>query len=115
MTTNTTMSQKTACRKLNLLKLAANMENVSKACNLMGYSRQLFYENWWNFQTFGFDGLLKKVHGPKNPRPNLVPEKIEKASLAHCLDSPMHGSRKVSQQLTLKGINIGARAVRAVL
>jgi len=41
MTTNTNVAQKAARRKLNLLELANGMENVSKACKIMGYARQL--------------------------------------------------------------------------
>jgi len=114
MTTNTTIAQKAARRKLNLLELAADMDNVSKACKLMGYSRQQFYEIRRNFQTFGSEGLLEKARGPKNPHPNRISEEIEKAILDYCLDAPMHGSLKVSQQLTLQGLNVGAGAVRGV-
>ena len=39
-----TTKDKVARRKLSLLELAAEMSNVSKACRIMGYSRQQFYE-----------------------------------------------------------------------
>ena len=53
MTTNTTIFQKAARRKLTLLELASDLDNVSKACKIMGYSRQQFYEIRRNFQTLG--------------------------------------------------------------
>jgi len=37
MTTNTTIAQKAARRKLSLLELASDLDNVSKACKIMGY------------------------------------------------------------------------------
>lgn len=40
----TTTTDKVARRKLSLLELATDLDNVSKACKLMGYSRQQFYE-----------------------------------------------------------------------
>ena len=46
-----TTKDKIARRKLSLLQLATDMDNVSKACKLMGYSRQQFYEIRRNFQT----------------------------------------------------------------
>ena len=46
-----TTKDKIARRKLSLLELATDMDNVSKACKLMGYSRQQFYEIRRNFQT----------------------------------------------------------------
>ena len=53
MTTNTNVQTKAARRKLNLLELAGELENVSKACKIMGYSRQQFYEIRRDFQTYG--------------------------------------------------------------
>lgn len=49
MTTN----EKVARRKLSLLELAKELHNVSKACQVMGYSRQQFYEIRRNYQTYG--------------------------------------------------------------
>lgn len=40
MTTNTNATVKANRRKVNLLELANELENVSKACKIMGYSRQ---------------------------------------------------------------------------
>jgi hypothetical protein len=56
MATNEILAQKAARRKLNLLELAADLDNVSKACKLIGYSRQQFYEIRRNFQTYGSQG-----------------------------------------------------------
>jgi hypothetical protein len=53
----TTTTEKVARRKLSLLELASNLDNVSRACKLMGCSRQQFYEIRRNLQTFGADGL----------------------------------------------------------
>ena len=53
-----TTDKKVARRKLSLLELASELANVSKACKIMGYSRQQFYEIRRNFQTYGADGLL---------------------------------------------------------
>ena len=52
-----TTKDKIARRKLSLLELASEMSNVSKACRIMGYSRQQFYEIRRNYQTCGADGL----------------------------------------------------------
>ena len=84
MTTN----EKVARRKLSLLELACELENVSKACRIMGYSRQQFYEIRRNFQTYGADGLIDRLPGAKGPHPNRVSEEIEEAILAHSLDHP---------------------------
>ena len=43
--------QRIARRKLSLLELAHDLGNVRKACRLIGYSRQQFYEIRRNYQT----------------------------------------------------------------
>jgi molybdenum-dependent DNA-binding transcriptional regulator ModE len=67
MTTNATIAQKAARRKLNLLELASDLGNVSEACRRIGYSREQFYEIRRNYQAFGSEGLLDKARGPKEP------------------------------------------------
>ncbi len=67
-----TTDKKIARRTLSLLKLAADLGNpptssgqvVSKACRVMGYSRQQFYETRRNFQTYGAEGLLQDRRRP---------------------------------------------------
>ena len=104
MTTN----EKVARRKLCLLELAKDLQNVSKACKVMGYSRQQFYEIRRNYQTFGSEGLIDKLPGPKGPHPNRVSEEIETAILDHCLKHPTHGPVRVSQELALQGVQVSS-------
>lgn len=59
-----TTEEKVARRKLSLLELAKDLQNVSKACKVMGYSRQQFYEIRRNYQTFRSEGLIDKLPGP---------------------------------------------------
>lgn len=99
-----TTEEKVARRKLSLLELAKDLQNVSKACKVMGYSRQQFYEIRRNYQTFGSEGLVDKLPGPRGPHPNRVSEEIETAILEHSLTFPTHGTVRVSQELTLRGI-----------
>ena len=88
-----TTPQKIARRKLSLLDLATDLANVSKACKVMGDSRQQFYEIR-RFQTYGADGLLDRLPGPRNPHPNRVPEAVEQAILDHALAHPCHSSTR---------------------
>jgi transposase InsO family protein len=109
-----TTKAKVARRKLSLLELAADMSNVSKACKLMGYSRQQFYEIRRNYQTFGAEGLIDRLPGPKGPHPNRVDEAVEQAILDYCLAFPSHGPVTVANQLMLKGIQVSSGGVRGV-
>jgi transposase InsO family protein len=110
MTTN----EKIARRKLSLLQLAQDLSNVSRACKLMGYSRQQFYEIRRNFQTYGAEGLLDRLPGAKGPHPNRVSAEIENAVLDHALAHPCHGAVRVEQELRLQGIQVSAGGIRGV-
>jgi hypothetical protein len=103
-----------ARRKLSLLELASDLGNVSKACRVMGYSRQQFYEIRRNFQTYGADGLLDRLPGVKGPHPNRVAAKIEAAILDHALAHPCHGPMRVAQELMLRGLRVSSGGVRRV-
>lgn len=109
-----TAEKKVARRKLSLLQLASELNNVSKACQLMGYSRQQFYEIRRNFQTFGSQGLLDRIAGAKSPHPNRLPKEIEEAILNYSLDFPTHGPLRVSQELALREIHVSSGGVRGV-
>lgn len=109
-----TTSSKVARRKLSLLELAADLSNVSKACKIMGYSRQQFYEIRRNYQTFGSDGLVDRLPGARGPHPNRVDEAVEKAILEYCLKHPTHGPVRVANQLVLQGIQVSSGGVRGV-
>jgi len=80
-----TSEKKVARPKLSLLELASDLDNVSKACRLMGYSRHQFCEIRWNFQTFVAPGLIDRAPGARGPHPNRVPIEIEAAILDHAL------------------------------
>lgn len=109
-----TTDKKVARRKLSLLELASELANVSKACQIMGYSRQQFYEIRRNFQTYGADGLLDKLPGAKGAHPNRVDETVEEAILAHSLKHPTQGPLRVAQELVLQGVQVSSGGVRGV-
>jgi transposase InsO family protein len=109
-----TTTDKIARRKLSMLELAQELSNVSKACKIMGYSRQQFYEIRRNFQTYGSDGLIDRLPGAKGPHPNRVPAEIEKAILDYCLNNPTQGCLSVAQNLNLQGVTVSSSGVRGV-
>jgi len=110
----TAQKEKIARRKLSLLELAQEMGNVSKACKIMGYSRQQFYEIRRTYQTFGAEGLVDRLPGPKGPHPNRVSDEVEKAILDHGLAHPTHGAQRVADELMLGGVQVSAGGVRGV-
>jgi transposase-like protein len=109
-----TTDARIARRKLSLLELAQDLGNVSRACRIVGYSRQQFYEIRRNYQTFGAAGLVDKVRGPKGPHPNRLAPEIEQAILDHALEHPTHGPMRVAHELALRGVQVSAGGVRGV-
>jgi len=109
-----TAKQKVAHRKRSLLELAEELGNISKACQIMGYSRQQFYEIRRNFQTYGSQGLLDRLPGAKGPHPNRVAPEIENAILDFCMEHPTYGCLRVAQELALREIEVSSGGVRGV-
>src|SRR5262245_1812396 len=109
----TTLSQSSK-RKLSLVQLAEELGNVSKACKLMGYHRDMFYEVRRAFQVGGVAALVEKRRGPKNPHPNRVAAEVEEKILDYSLRWPTHGSHRVSNELRLQTIEVGPTGVRGV-
>lgn len=109
-----TTQEKIVRRKLSLLELAKDLGNVSKACKLLGYSREQFYEIRRNFQTFGSEGLIDRLPGARNPHPNRVSEEVENAVLDLSLKFPTQGPVRIAQYLTLQGIQVSSGGVRGV-
>ena len=96
-----------------MLQLAQELGNVSKACRIVGYSHQQFYEIRRTFQH-GADGLIDRLPGAKGPHPNRVPAPVEEAILAHALEHPTHGAQRVADELMLRGIQVSSGGVRGV-
>jgi hypothetical protein len=62
----TAMSQSTR-RNLSLLELAHELQNVSKACRIMGYHRDTFYEvrrasKWVGSRRWSSSGEGRGIH-----------------------------------------------------
>ena len=94
--------------------MASDLGNVSKACRMIVYSRQQYYEIRRNFLTYGADGLLDRLSGAKGPHPNQVAAEIETAILDHALAHTCHGPMRVAQELMPRGIQVSSGGVRGV-
>ena len=101
-------------RKLSLLQLAEELGNVSKACKLMGYHRDTFYEVRRAFQVGGVAALVEQRRGPRNPHPNRVSPEVEVKILDYALAFPTHGGQRVANELRLQGVEVGPTGVRGV-
>lgn len=109
-----TAKEKIAQRKLSMLELAEELNNISKACKMMGYSRSQFYEIKRAFQLHGFEGLTDKMPIPKS-FPNKTPLSVEKRIIALSKEHPAWGKTRLSNELAKENIHICSATVRNIL
>jgi transposase InsO family protein len=99
--------------KVGLLNLAEELGNVSKACQVMGLSRDTFYRYKQAVEEGGVDSLLNKSRRKANPK-NRVDEMTESAVVNYAVDVPAHGQVRVSNELRKKGIFVSPTGVRSI-
>ncbi len=99
--------------KVGLLNLAEELGNVSKACQIMGVSRDTFYRYKDAVDSGGFEALIEKGRRQPNLR-NRVDEQTEDAVVKHATDFPAHGQVRASNELRKLGVFISPSGVRSV-
>lgn len=99
--------------KLGLLELAEQLRNVSRACKLMGVSRETFYRVRDAYDDGGVEALLAKSKKVPNPK-NRVEEHVEQAVCKIAIDNPALGQQRVSNELRKLGIFVSPGGVRSV-
>ena len=99
--------------KVGLLNLADELGNISKACKMMGVSRDTFYRYKEAVGDGGVESLFDKNRRVPNPK-NRVDLNIETAVIQYAIDEPAHGQVRVSNELRRKGIFVSASGVRSV-
>ena len=99
--------------KLGLLNLAQELGNVSKACKIMGLSRDTFYRYQAALQSGGLEALIEKSRRKPN-RKNRTDELTEAATVAFALEFPAYGQVRASNELRKRGVFISPSGVRCV-
>lgn len=99
--------------KVGLLNLAKELGNVSKACQMMGLSRDTFYRYKSAVEEGGVESLMDRGRRRPNIK-NRTDEATEAAVLSHAVDDPAHGQLRTSNELRKKGIFISPSGVRSV-
>ncbi len=99
--------------KIGLLNLAEELSNVSRACKIMGLSRDTFYRYKAAVEDGGIDSLIDKSRRKPNVK-NRVDELTEEAVVAYAIEQPAHGQVRASNELRKRGIFVSASGVRCV-
>ena len=99
--------------KAGLLNLAEELGNVSKACKVMGVSRDTFYRYQELVQDGGLDSLINKSRRTSNLK-NRVEPVIEQAVIESAIEYPAWGQLRTSNELRRKGIFVSGSGVRSI-
>ena len=108
-----TVDQKIIKNKLGLLNLAEELGNVSKACRVMGFSRDTFYRYRELVETGGVESLFERTRRKPNHK-NRIDEEIESKIVQFAVDNPAFGQLRASNELRKVGVFISPAGVRCI-
>ena len=107
------VNQNVIKHKVGLLNLAAELGNVSRACKVMGFSRDTFYR----YQAAVADGGVEALLDANRKKPNFrnrIEESIETAVAAFALEQPAFGQVRVSNELRKRGTFVSPSGLHSV-
>lgn len=89
--------------KAGLLNLAEELSNVSKACKIMGVSRNTFYRYRELVAEGGVDAQINRSRRAPNLK-NRTDEATEQAVVDYAVAFPTHGQHRASNELRKQGV-----------
>jgi hypothetical protein len=99
--------------KIGWLNLAAELGNVTKACKVMGLSRDTFYRYRQAQSEGGVEALLEANRRKPNLK-NRVDAGTEEAVLAYAFEQAAHGQVRASNELRKRGVFVSPSGVRSI-
>ena len=87
---------------------------MSKACQVMGYSRDTFYRYKSAVDEGGVEALLERTRRKPNLA-NRVDEATEAVVIKSATDFPAYGQARTSNELRKAGVFVSPSGVRSIL
>ena len=101
-------------KKLNVLKLADELSNVTEAARISGVSRDTIYRHRQILKTQGPEGLKRQITKNHHHK-NRADKNLEKTVVEFSLDNPHLGQSQVSRQIKkVYEIDISPSGVRGI-
>jgi transposase InsO family protein len=106
-------NEKIIKNKVGLLNLAEELGNVSKACKVMGFSRETFYRYQKAVEEGGVQSLIEKTRKKPNLQ-NRVDAAIEKAVTDIAIEFPAYGQLRASNELRKRNVFVSPSGARSI-
>lgn len=96
--------------KVGLLNLAEELGNVSKACKVMGLSRDTFYRYKSAVEDGGVNALIDKSRRKPNIK-NRVDVSIEQVVISYAIEQPAYRQARTSNERRKPGTFVSSSGV----